>query len=379
MLQPRGCPPNAVLLTLVLLLSTVHALVRIPLMHHMGVARSAAAGAVHTRMLESVVARSETEIPLTNVDNSYFTGIVSLGTPPRSLRITFDSGSANFWVFTPEAQLCRSVPTNFFDSEASSTFATRGQTMSIAYGSGLVMGFVGSDVLDLGGGLVVPQQSLLAVADCFGYSIDQYDGLLGLGYPGLAIGGLQTPLAALNAAGLLGPSQYGFSIRLSNDSSRPGELVIGGVDPASFVGAMQYAPVVGAPKWIVGLDGITIGQAAVVSAGRALIDTGTTQLLMPTRVYDDLRTRIGVVSSDCSFVQFNRLPTLYFTIGGNTLALGPRQYVLQQGVTCALGLAPIDFAPGGADYVLGVTFLRAFVTHFDFTASRVGFAPAVSV
>lgn len=94
----------------------------------------------------------------------------------------FDTGSANLWVPAKNCTNCGFHPT--FNAGASSTYQADGRPFHIEYGSGPVNGFLGNDVVTMGG-ITVSDITFAEVTDVSGlglaYLIGKFDGILGMG------------------------------------------------------------------------------------------------------------------------------------------------------------------------------------------------------
>merc|ERR1719160_1756900 len=79
--------------------------------------------------------------------------------------------------------------------------------------------------------------------------------------------------------------------------------------------------------------------------------------------------------SDCS--NYQHLPKLGFQIGNRVLNLRPDDYMDKSANDCSFSLMALDVPPPkGPLFIFGDPFLRRFVTIFDRTGPRVGFAVA---
>ena len=70
---------------------------------------------------------------LDNFKNTQYSGEVSVGTPPQSMRVIFDTGSANFWLY---ARDCKSLACQLhatYDRRLSSTHRPDGRPLRIRY------------------------------------------------------------------------------------------------------------------------------------------------------------------------------------------------------------------------------------------------------
>ncbi|NWS61787.1 PEPC protein, partial [Chunga burmeisteri] len=129
--------------------------------------------------------------------SSYF-GEISLGTPPQKFLVLFDTGSSNLWVPSTYCQTLACSNHARFEPNDSSTFNWNGQSYGISYGSGSVTVVLGYDTLRI--------QSITVTNQEFGLSQNEptqpfyyadFDGILGMAYQSLAVGGVPTALQGM--------------------------------------------------------------------------------------------------------------------------------------------------------------------------------------
>ncbi|KAK4534344.1 hypothetical protein CDCA_CDCA01G0369 [Cyanidium caldarium] len=285
---------------------------------------------------------------------------------------------------------------------------TGGCTFVIRYGDGTrlagryLAGMVGvaqSSVPLLFGGI---QDASGPEKDVFGAGID---GMLGLAYRGLSCNPMcTTPLFDALVERRRVPADM-FSLCESDEGGR---LVLGGPDPNVRESDIVWTPIVHDLYYNVELDHILVdGQnVGIVSRQSAFVDSGTTMIVLSSRAYATLRDYFyqhhcqvpyvcpGVPDQHTIFelefcVQYEpqhlqQLPTLTFTFRGNVrLRLSAEQYLLRvtdadgQPFYC-LGIMQ-DRKLGdtfGIEAILGLSWLRNFVTTYDRAHGRIGFTPA---
>jgi phytepsin len=219
-----------------------------------------------------------------------------------------------------------------------------GESCTITYGSGQIAGFFSEDNV-LVGNLVVQNQvncsqnssikcsypSLLVIIVLLfvqkfiettretspTFIIGKFDGILGLGFPEISVGGappiwyglifhlyIMSKLKSLHFCSLIislldGPNRQSmkqqklvakdvFSFWLNRDpdaSSGGGELVFGGVDPKHYKGDHTYVPVTRKGYWQFDMGDLIIGgHSTGFCAGgcAAIVDSGTSLLAGPT-------------------------------------------------------------------------------------------------
>lgn len=92
----------------------------------------------------------------------------------------------------------------------------------------------------------------------------------------------------------------------------------------------------------------------------------------PSDLVDKLSNMVGA-KEDCS--NYNSLPKIGFQIGDKVLNLKPDDYMDSSASDCSFSLMSLDVPPPkGPLFIFGDPFLRRFVTIFDRSGPRVGFA-----
>merc|ERR1712232_19334 len=241
-----------------------------------------------------------------------------------------------------------------------------GTVFKIMYGSGPVSGVYSADVDDTSGlGL--------------GYRLGKFDGILGLGWDSISVGGVPTVMKALVGSKQL--AQPVFAFYLGNN--QPGELVFGGVDERHYTGDFNFVPLSSETYWQVAMDDAKLDGVSVSSTKSAIVDSGTSLLAGPSAEVKAIADKLGAktVMGKEYTVDFSKdLPELTFTLGGKEYALKREDLILQQsGSQCVLGLMGVDVpAPRGPLWILGDVFMRKYYVQFDWGQQRLGFAVAAS-
>jgi len=323
-------------------------------------------------------------VPLTDNGDAEYYGTVTLGTPPQSFLVIYDTGSSNLWVPSKACTNCKKNGT-LYDSSKSSTYIKNGEAFALQYGTGSCKGFLSNDATGIGGVTITNfsfGEVTTEAADVFGSA--PFDGILGLGPPKAAVDQVPMPMAQMVSQGLI---QHNiFSFYLASNSSAGSTLVLGGTDQQFYTGDFSYAPVAKAaallPYWLVSASDIKVGGTSIKACGWLLgcemvVDTGTSILAGPVDAVSKLTAPIGNVSADCSNV--HTLPTITISLAGKDFDLEPEFYVLRGtdengAVQCQLGIEGVN--AGVPIWILGDPFLRKYYTVWDAEANRVGFATA---
>ncbi|XP_038675205.1 pepsin A-like [Scyliorhinus canicula] len=325
-----------------------------------------------------------TNEPMINyLDLSYY-GTISIGNPPQSFTVIFDTGSSNLWVPSIYCNAASCTKHRRFYPNRSSTYSTHNQRVSIQYGTGAMNGILGYDTVRIANMAIRNQEFGLATSEpggFFGYV--KFDGILGMGYQSLAASGATTVFHNMLAQHLV--DQHLFSVYLSRENGQSGsEILFGGIDSSHYTGQIHWVPVTREAYWQINIDRVTInGQVVACDGGcAAIVDTGTSLLVGSTSAIDTIQNRIGATegyygmySIDCNKV--NSMPDVVFTINGMDFPLPAQAYTLKSSyngqVSCSSGFG----GGGGGLWILGDVFIGEYYTIFDHGNNRVGLAQAV--
>jgi saccharopepsin len=224
-------------------------------------------------VLRVELSRPPTKVPQSNTNNSLYTGSISLGSPPQTLIVQFDTGSTDLWVPGALPASCRK---SSYNHSASSSYRSNGTSFAISYGSGdTYKGVFSDDTVGIGA-LRIPDFAFAEVSSVTDpnnvYLGQPYDGIVGMAWPQLASGG-----DALIEALLPVLPEPVFSFYLGNDTR--GELVLGGVDHSHFEGQLSYVPLSATTYWQVNIESVAVGHLVVnADVQSTMIDTGTPQV-----------------------------------------------------------------------------------------------------
>ncbi|KAL2093786.1 hypothetical protein ACEWY4_011098 [Coilia grayii] len=324
--------------------------------------------------------------PMSNYMDMEYYGAISIGTPPQSFQVLFDTGSSNLWVDSVYCNTQACTSHTQFNPQQSSTWSSSGQTFYLPYGAGSLSGQFGYDTVNLAG-IVISNQEVGISTNEPGqnFVVAHFDGILGLAYPSISAG-QQTPVMdTMMQQGLLQANMFAFY--LSRDQSGGSEVAFGGVDPNKYQGQIYWTPVTSESYWQIGIQGFQVNNQATgwCSGGcQAIVDTGTSMLTAPRQYLGSLMQAIGAqqnqygqMTVDCS--QVSSFPTLTFTISGVDFPLPPSAYIISNGYGCSVGITPtyLPSQNGQPLWILGDVFLREYYSVYDRTNNRVGFATAV--
>ncbi|XP_034733635.1 pepsin A-like [Etheostoma cragini] len=310
-----------------------------------------------------------------DADLSYY-GVISIGTPPQSFSVIFDTGSSNLWVPSVycSSQACQNH--NKFNPQQSSTFKWGSESLSIQYGTGSMTGHLAIDTVEVGGISVANQVFGVSQTEAPFMANMVADGILGLAFQAIASDNVVPVFDNMVNEGLV--SQAMFSVYLSSQSEQGSEVVFGGVDSSHYTGQITWIPLSSATYWQIAMDSVTInGQTVACSGGcQAIIDTGTSLIVGPTSDINNMNSWVGASTDQygdatVSCQNIGSMPEVTFTLNGNAFTIPASAYVSQSSYGCSTG-----FGQGGSDqlWILGDVFIREYYAIFDSQAKQIGLA-----
>jgi hypothetical protein len=329
------------------------------------------------------------KVVIDQFEDAQFYGDITLGTPPQTFKVIFDTGSSNLWVAAYNCSLSCGLHERY-DPTKSNTYTPDGRVFNIDYASGPVSGWVEKDVVNVGG--LTYNQTFAMVDDASGlgaaFLIGQFDGILGLAFKSISVDSIPPFFQELVQSGVLDDNVFAFYL---DSDGQSGELELGGVDPAHFSGSLQKVPLSSDTYWEVVLDNIQLnGYGNVTNVTKAVFDTGTSLLAGPVSEVAAIAKLVGATlflngeyTVDCTKIP--TMPDLSITVGGQTYVLTAKDYVLNVenlGIECLLGLVGIDIpAPAGPLWILGDVFQRKYYTAYYWPTKSdlgyIGLAPIV--
>jgi beta-site APP-cleaving enzyme 1 (memapsin 2) len=340
---------------------------------------------------------------------------VAIGEPPQMINVLIDTGSSNFAV---AAAPHFSIDT-FFNVSCSQTLKNLGTTVNVPYTQGSWSGFLGSDIVRL---VSMPnisrvQANIAFIRESTNFFINgsNWQGILGLAYSELA-----RPDASVKPFfdSLTAQAQIAniFSLQLCGQTFNTsdimaGTLVFGGVDHSLYVGDLAYVPL--RREWYyevvivdLAVDAISLGlDCKEYNFDKTIVDSGTTNLRLPTRVYSallaalKLQTTTVVIpdsfwqGSDLlcwpqGYMPWHKFPMLTIALAASSnetvnLVVAPQQYlrrisdseqadggfVTRPDMDCFR----LSMAPSETGTVIGAVIMEGYYTVFDRENRRLGF------
>ncbi|KAG8875096.1 Type I transmembrane sorting receptor [Tulasnella sp. 332] len=371
------------------------------------------------------------------IDEFYY-GPLSIGTPPQSSTVDFDTGSSDLVI---PLSNCKGCAGELFNAKKSTTFKDTKKPFNITYEdqSGAA-GTVCTETVTVAGVTVKGLSFGGVTTEAGNFNHGPNAGLLGLGFEGNSEAGA-TPffetLASTNKLAL--PV---FSFYMSRDGGSGSELCFGCINSAKYAGDIEYYPLDPSATngtqlyWNIASTGLFYGSSttggsggsgsggdggdnggddggddgddakktgshrqsliksdtpasrAASSALAAVIDSGTTLIYVPVASAKALYAKIpgakaapadigaGFYTYPCSA----NLGTVSIGFGSKQYAINPSDFNLGQATNgsteCVGGIIGEDV--GGNLAIVGDEFMKNWYSVFDYGKRRVGFAPSIA-
>ncbi|KAJ1736234.1 hypothetical protein LPJ61_000018 [Coemansia biformis] len=315
-------------------------------------------------------------------------GEVGVGSPPQKFKLDLDTGSGDVWLAGEECVTCSRHKK--YNPRKSSTHKTEGRKWGISYGDGsFASGYTVRDTVSIGN-LKVPNQVIgIATNESRAYQLDTVDGLLGLSYSGVSfIPGVTTFLDNIYENSYLKKPVFSVYITEKDKNDYAGEYLFGDVDKSRFEGELTWVPLHTPKFWEIMLDGMGlnvdgVGNEKMEISGPAILDTGTTLIVMSEQQATEFHKAIP--SAENSDIYGWILPcntdqvfpgNVSFTIGGVDFSV-PIKSIVREPVKGLNGWCFSAVTSGASNFmILGDVFMRSNYVVFDRGNAQVGIAPS---
>jgi len=212
---------------------------------------------------------------------------VSIGTPPQTLNLDFDTGSSDLWVFSSETQADEvNGQTRYNISYSSTAKKLDNYTWNIQYGDGSYSsGDVYKDTVTIGGLTFAEQAVESAIKVSAEFTSDSAsDGIVGLGFNTIN-NVVPQPQNTFFDNIISSLDQPVFTVDLKHNA--PGTYNFGYIDGGAFTGNLTLVPVDNSQGfWSFNCTGYSVGSqySFTQTTLPGIADTGTTLLLLPQKV-----------------------------------------------------------------------------------------------
>ncbi|CAG8657176.1 6419_t:CDS:1, partial [Dentiscutata heterogama] len=264
----------------------------------------------------------------------------------------------------------------------SSTFKTHNKKFSITYGSGNTSGISATDTFNIAGFTIKNQTFGLSDVVSSDFADSPFDGILGLALDSLSSLHAKTPFQNLIDHGDVKSPVFSFVLgSLQDGTNRTGnELIFGGIDP-KYSDSISYNRLdIGNGFWQIVMDDALVNGSSLGLEGKsAIIDTGTTLVIVPPQDAELVHSRIpGAQNSDGTYlIPTDTTAVVSLTFGGVTYNIKTEHLVVDD---AGNGLSVSGIQGGsvtGSDdvWLVGDVFLKNVCSVYDVKNRAVGFAP----
>ncbi|KAF9206633.1 hypothetical protein BGZ49_002089 [Haplosporangium sp. Z 27] len=351
----------------------------------------AALSKVHNRypqvnLAKQLKAVKSGSVPLTDVSNdSEYYGVVSVGTPGQAIRLDFDTGSSDIWFPSSSCKTKACLNHRRFNASKSKTFKKDGRSWTMEYGDGSgASGILGSDIVNVGG-IKVRQTIGLSINETAEFETSPEEGLFGLGFKSIeSVSGVKTFMDnAIAAKAIAKPVVSAFLPSVRRNGGKHGSYLFGAIDSSRFIGNLTYVPVTKQGYWQVHVSGVKVNGKSVGMSSEAIIDTGTTLLVLGDKVAKAIHKKIkgaryiqeaGGYVVPCSIAKSKE--TVSFALGGKDFMV-PFADIAYDKIDAKGHLCSSAIQGGQNDlWILGDVFIKNNYCVFDHSAKpSVGIAP----
>lgn len=314
-------------------------------------------------------------VPIMNNNNLQYYSEIEIGGaagaathPGQKFNVILDTGSDKLWVPSTHCTSAVCKAHHRFDASLSETFKPSNDSVRMSYGTGSVQARTGHDHVKLGNEKVESYPIALSVSQTqrpFS-SLSKIDGIFGIGH-----GTKFTQDKPL------------YSFYLSNDTAKPGNMTIGGMDVKHVdeTAPLHTHPVTDPNSWSIDLVDMKVGNQRLGlcpdGACKALIDTGSSLITGPPSDFSKLIA--AGVHKTCDGYGHSPSPTvtlIFKDASGREVEypLTSKEYSIDfqdDHKECKLGFGPLNM--GNKKWVIGDTFLRRYVSAFDKNNHQISF------
>lgn len=288
-----------------------------------------------------------------------------------------DTGTANTWVMGADCSSGQCSTHTTFGAQDSDTLQTTNTKFNLTYGTGTVSGVIVNDTVKMAGfSIPLSFGSASVVSDDFSWY--PIDGILGLGRKAPDTVGPPTVMEAIKTNQLFTRNLVGINLQRNGDGSTDGELNFGSPDITKYTGNLSYTNTVSDKKrWEIPIDDASVNGVACKFSGKtAIIDTGTTFIILPPAdaqrfhdlIPDSQRTgeSFNIPCSSSLPVQIV-ISNMFYNISAKDYVGSP---VTDQSTCSSNIIGKTTFGPD--QWLLGDVFLKNVYTVLDFDGDRIG-------
>ncbi|PIO53674.1 eukaryotic aspartyl protease, partial [Teladorsagia circumcincta] len=187
------------------------------------------------------------------------------------------------------------------------------------------------------------------------------DGILGLGFRGLAVKKVNPPFQRAVDLGLADPI---FTVYMKRLGGNCGEVI-------------AYENLTAALYWQFRLKEVSAGYVNLKKGWEVISDTGTSWNGVPTAIASLVADAFGARYNpfyDVYLINCNATVSMSLTIGDHDYVIESENLIIKVGDICLLTMFPMSSYGFGPQWILGDPFIRSYCNIHDVGNKRIGFA-----
>ena len=264
----------------------------------------------------------------------------------------------------------------------SSTLKDLNKPFDLMYGSGSVNGDLVTDDMSFAGHTI---SLTFGTASTTSDDFEHYpmDGILGLGrdLSNAAVVG-DTFMETVAAAKIIPAKQYGMSLQRESDGSMYGEINFGAPDTSKYDGDLQFTDTVAdAHYWEIPCDDVMVdGKSTKLTGNTAIIDSGTTYILIPPNDAKQLHASIPGAEQETDAQWLIPCDTdldIQLVFSGQGYSISPKDYIGSKVQSLCESRFVGTQGAGPDQWLVGDVFMKNVYTLFDFDQARIGMHTAL--
>lgn len=317
-------------------------------------------------------------------------GSITVGTPPQSFKVIFDTGSGDFILGSKKCDDEACKKHHLYAPEKSSTSMQIGwidepttplkdgddrDVKTINFATGEATGEYARDMVCLAKTCGLTDFMTLNEESDNPFLTAPWDGIVGLALSISSAPEFNTFLQLYKNKGQQIFSMY-YAASAYGSKTRDGEVTFGAMKESRMDGPITWSPVSVDGYWQIKIDDVLVdGKPSNLCDSKtgcqAAVDSGSSLILGPSMLIGALTKKLNI-EDDCA----NAL-SVGFMIQGKKFELTPDEYLdkTKKG-ECWMAMSSVRNTGRGPLIVLGYPFLRKFYSVFDYGEKRMGFALA---
>lgn len=338
---------------------------------------------------------------------------MTIGTPPQKLNILVDTGSSNFAVGAAAHPFLK----RYYRRSLSSTYRDLRKSVYVPYTQGKWEGELGTDIISIPHGPNVSVRANIAAiteSDKFFINGSNWEGILGLAYAEIARPDenlepfFDSLVKQTQVPNMFSLQLCGTGLTLNDTdtvSAVGGSMIIGGVDTSLYLGNIWFTPI--RKQWYYEVIIVKIeinGQDLNLDCkeynyDKSIVDSGTTNLRLPKKVFQAAVKSIKAASSTEKFpdgfwlgeqlvcwqvgtTPWHIFPTISLYLMGEAtnqsfqITILPQQYLrpVEDVATSQDDCYKFAISQSTTGTVMGAVIMEGFYVVFDRARKRIGFA-----